>query len=99
MDQMLWDKTPTAGRWDLWVKMSPTEKEYYRDLGGLSRQLVGLEGWRVEVITSYGETRRFIVGRSTGWQPCHLEIANRRSTGGSPAEGIYASVRKLYQAR
>ena len=28
---------------------------------------MGLEGRRVEVVDAYGETRRFNVGRSTGW--------------------------------
>jgi hypothetical protein len=65
----------------------------------LSPQLVGLEGWRVEVVTTYGETRRFIVGKSTGWAPCHFEIATRRSHGGIAAEREYASVRRLYKAR
>lgn len=44
--------------------------------------LVGLEGRRVEA-TLYGERKRFKVGRSTGWLPCHLALANARSTGGS----------------
>jgi hypothetical protein len=87
MDQQTWDG------------LSPFEREKIRDLSGLSPQLVGLEGWRVEVVTTYGETRRFIVGRSTGWRPCHLEIARRNSSGGGAAEHQYASVRRLYRAR
>ncbi len=63
----------------------------------LSPQLVGLEDARVEVVTTYGETRRFIVGKSTGWAPIHLEIARRDSSGGFAAEKEYASVRFLYQ--
>ncbi len=59
----------------------------------LSPQLVGLEGRRVEVVTTYGETRRFNVGKSTGWVPVHLEIHNRRSMGGGAAERVYRSVR------
>ncbi|END3175285.1 hypothetical protein ABL052_004504, partial [Salmonella enterica] len=50
-------------------------------------QLVGLEGRRVEVIDAYGETRRFIVGRSSGWMPCHIEIARRDSHGGPAVTG------------
>lgn len=68
-----------------------------RDPSGLSEQLIGLEGWRVEVETTYGETRRFIVGRSTGWRPCHLEIPRRDSTGGGSADKVYRSVRALYK--
>lgn len=61
---------------------------------GLTPQLIGLEGKRVEVITSYGETERFWVGRSTGWVPCHLEIKTRRSSGGGCVIGApFKSVR------
>jgi hypothetical protein len=82
-----------------WNRLSTGEREKIRDLSGLSPQLVGLEGWRVEVVTTYGEKRRFIVGRSTGWRPCNLEIARRDSSGGGAAEQQYASVRRLYRAR
>lgn len=61
----------------------------------LSSQLRGLEGRRVEVIDMYGQTRRFIVGKSTGWLPIHLEIKTRRSYGGDAAASEYASVRDL----
>ncbi|EEC5187408.1 hypothetical protein HRW90_004750 [Salmonella enterica] len=54
---------------------------------GLTPQLVGLEGRRVEVVDAYGEKRRFIVGRSSGWMPCHLEIARRDSHGGPSVTG------------
>ena len=50
-------------------------------------QLIGLEGKRVEVIDRYGEQRRFYVGKSTGWMPCHLEIKTRRSSGGGAVTG------------
>lgn len=57
-------------------------------------QLKGLEGKRVEVVTCDGLKKRFIVGKSTGWLPCHLEIKTRRSTGGEAAYGApYMSVR------
>lgn len=79
--------------------MSHSEREAIRDYSGLSPQLKGLEGYRVEVVTSYDEKRRFIVGRSTGWRPCSLEIHNRRCMGGQPAEQHYKSVRVLYKAR
>lgn len=61
----------------------------------LSPQLIGLEGRRVEVVTNYDETRRFKVGRSTGWIPIHLELANVRSSGGGAAERTYKSVRVI----
>ena len=50
-------------------------------------ELKGLEGKRVEVIDCYGEKRRFYVGKSTGWMPCHLEIAKRNSSGGGSVTG------------
>jgi len=62
----------------------------------LSPALRGHEGWRVEVTEADGNRRRFIVGKSTGWMPCHLEVARRDSTGGPAAfipEG--ATVRPL----
>lgn len=49
----------------------------------LVSELVRLEGCRVEVTYPDGEKRRFIVGKSSGWLPCHLEIKRRDSTGGS----------------
>ncbi|AFB84079.1 hypothetical protein F418_p62 [Hafnia phage Enc34] len=48
----------------------------------LTPQLIGLEGKRVRVIDSYGADRRFTVGKSCGWLPCHLEMGLRTSKGG-----------------
>lgn len=60
----------------------------------LTPQLIGLEGRRVEVTDSHGERRRFKVGRSTGWLPCHLQLANARSSGGIGVMGApFESVR------
>jgi len=87
----------TVAQWD---RMTEAQRAQMRDLSGLSPQLKGLEGYRVEVTDEEGEApRRFIVGRSTGWRPCHLEIASRRSSGGGAARGRYATVRTLYNAR
>lgn len=47
--------------------------------------LTGLEGKRVEVTTPDGFRSRFIVGKSTGWMPIHLEIKRRDSSGGCGA--------------
>lgn len=82
-----------------WAAIPVHQREQLRDNSGLTKQLIGLEGWRVEVKTTYGETRRFIVGKSTGWRPCHLEIKTNRSMGGFPAQQIYAEVRSLYKVR
>jgi hypothetical protein len=65
----------------------------------LSPQLTGLEGHRVEVIDRHGERRRFIVGKSTGWAPCHLEIKRIDSSGGGPADREYQSVHDLGRVR
>ncbi len=69
------------------------------DYSDLTKQLKGLEGWRVEVVTMQDEKRRFIVGKSTGWKPIHLEIARRTSSGGGAAEKQYKSVTVLYNVR
>ena len=62
----------------------------------LTPQLVGLEGKRVEVTEPGEPPRRFIVGRSTGWMPCHLEIKRRDSSGGFAAMvGKDATVRVI----
>lgn len=53
----------------------------------LTPQLSWLEGRRVEVVDTYGERRRFQVGKSCGWMPCHLEIARRDSMGGGAVTG------------
>ena len=82
-----------------WDRIPKSERESMRDNSDLSPQLVGLEGWRIEVVTTYGEKRRFIVGKSTGWKPCHLEISRRSAHGGGAAEKEYTSIRKLYLAR
>ena len=62
----------------------------------LTPQLVGLEGQRVEVVDCDGERRRFQVGKSTGWMPCHLEIARRTNSGGPAVMGRpFQSIRVL----
>lgn len=61
----------------------------------LSRQLLGLEGKRVEVVDRWGTRKRFIVGKSTGWLPIHLEILRRNSSGGAGVMGPFKSVRVI----
>lgn len=82
-----------------WNSLSPAGRDSLRDNSHMTPQLLGLEGWRVEVIDAHGEQRRFIVGRSTGWRPCHLELYNRRSCGGNPARAFYQSVTRLEKIR
>lgn len=65
----------------------------------LTPALIGLEGRRVEVSGPDG-SRRFWVGKSTGWSPCHLEIARRDSTGGGAVYiGAGESVRVISNER
>ncbi len=81
-----------------WDSMSAAEKDKVRDLSGLTKELVGLEGWRIEVVAIDGTKERYYVSRSTGWRPCHIAVKTRRSFGGcgvSLPEG--ATVRKLYR--
>ena len=82
-----------------WTAMTPARRDQARDNSGLTKDLIGHEGWRVEVTRADGTKQRFIVGRSTGWRPCHLAIHNRRSHGGGPAYGPYVEVRRLYYCR
>lgn len=91
--------------WDTLANLQDRAKRDYERTGercvaDLSPQLTGLEGWRVEVVDHDGdEPRRFIVGRSTGWIPCHLEISRRNAHGGGPARLEYHSVREIEQVR
>lgn len=65
----------------------------------LEPQLMGLEGSRVEVVDVYGDKRRFIVGKSLGWMPCHLEIKRRDSHGGCSVFGSPFKSVKVVEAR
>ena len=85
----------TQQRWD---RLSSAERDRLRSDAGLTPQLIGLEGWRVEVVYKYGDKRRFIVSRSTGWVPCHIELKGRASSGGMAVMGApFQSIRKLYK--
>ena len=84
---------------ETWDSLTRLEKENMTDYSDLSPQLKELVGFRVEVETLDGETRRFIVGKSTGWKPIHLEVKTRRSLGGMAAEKLYKSVKKIGKVR
>lgn len=94
-------KSPLKGMTQaIWNSLSPAERDALRDNSGLSPQLIGLEGWRVEVEDEYeNRKRRFIVGKSTGWRPCHIELLTRVSPGGTSALPEYKSVRKIEKIR
>lgn len=62
----------------------------------LTPQLIGLEGKRVEVVDRWNQRRRFHVGKSTGWIPCHLELTRRSSSDGGAVTGApFKSVRVI----
>lgn len=87
-----------------WDRMPESERAKVRSTGSLAPQLIGLEGWRVELTYRFPsgneECVRGIVGRSTGWLPIHLLRKRRDSLGG---EGVFADlivhVRRLYKVR
>lgn len=57
-------------------------------------ELTGKEGQCVEVVDCYGDRRRFIVGKSAGWMPIHLEMARSDSVDGCGVTGTpFRSVR------
>lgn len=73
---------------------------HWRSAVELTPQLVGREGQRVQVVDCYGETRRFWVGKSTGWMPCHLEISRRDSSGGPAVMGApFQSITTIERSR
>lgn len=63
------------------------EKTRWRSQAELTPQLIGLEGYRVEVVDCYGDKRKFQVGKSTGWMPCHIELKTSRSHDGPAVIG------------
>lgn len=75
------------------------ERTGERSVAELSPQLVGLEGWRVAVERENGELDRFVVGKSTGWMPCHLELRTRISSGGVAADRSYKLVSPIERVK
>jgi hypothetical protein len=72
----------------------------YRLRCHLTPQLTGLEHRRVEVIDSHEERREFVVGRSTGFIPIHLELSSERAHCGEPVTGApFSSVRLIDRSR
>ena len=71
----------------------------WRSNSCLIPQLIGMEGKRIEVIDCYDEKRRFYVGKSTGWIPCHLEIARIDSSGGCAVTGAPFKSIKLIEGK
>lgn len=72
----------------------------YRLRCQLTPQLMGLEHRRVEVLDCHGERRQFVVGRSTGFIPIHLELSSERTRWGAPVTGApFRSVRPITRSR
>lgn len=72
----------------------------WRSTAELTPEFIGKEGKRVEVTHQWEsgevETERFQVGKSTGWMPCHLQLARRGVSGGpSVCLGKILSVRVI----
>lgn len=82
-----------------WLGLPQAQRDRLQDRSHLTAQLTGLEGWRVRVVDMAGEVRRFIVGRSSGWRPCHLEIARPGAVCGDPARSHYQAVEPLERVR
>ena len=79
------------------IARKKNEATGWRSTSELHPQLIGKEGKRVEVITESGNKSRFYVGKSTGWIPCHLEVAKSNSTGGGQVTSErFKSVKVLY---
>ena len=55
----------------------------WRSQTELYKPFIGQEGRRVKVEYTWGEKERFIIGKSTGWIPCHLTIKKSNSIGGA----------------
>ena len=76
------------------------DRDGFRSEVELTPQLKGYEGFRVEVMMQDGRKRRFIVGKSTGWIPCHLEVKASNHHGGHAVYGApFKSVRIVERVR
>lgn len=86
----------------IWDKMSPAQRDLARDNSNLIPQLIGCEGYRCEIKFANGSTKRFIVGKTTGWKPAHLFMARSNQHGSSILGhdfGPVLAVRKLEKVR
>jgi hypothetical protein len=80
----------------VWDRMTPAQRDSVRSDAGLTEQLIGLERKHVETIDRYGSIRRFWIGCSSGWIPCHIELKRRTSTSGEAVYGApFKSIRVI----
>jgi hypothetical protein len=82
---------PPAELWEAYAKALKDGADWSRQTGKrcdaeLCRELIGLEGKRVQVTHPDGKIDRFTVGKSTGWMPCHIMKHNARSMDGAQAD-------------
>jgi hypothetical protein len=66
----------------------------WRSQSELYKPFIYNEGRRVEVEYNWGEKERFIIGKSTGWIPCHIMLKRIDSHGGG---GVLNSSIKSYR--
>lgn len=59
----------------------------WRSESELIPEFIGNEGRKVRVVTSYGETMTYTIGKSTGYIPCHLMIMRSNAMGGGAVVG------------
>lgn len=86
--------------WAKWQSLTDAERDAQRSTAGLTPELVGLEGWRVEAtFKGLDKPERFIVSRSTGWVPVHIMLKRRDSSGGMQVWSKLTSVKPLYRAK
>lgn len=89
------DTIESYNRYDEAIKLARAYhlKTGYRFTCELHPLLIGKEGKRVEVTDKAGNKRRFIVGKSTGFIPCHLEIKTIHSNGGESVLNDFNTVK------
>ncbi len=93
------EKETLAG-YETYRKATDAAKERFDKTGqpltcGLESKLIGYEGKRVQVVDKHGETRSFVVGKSTGWIPCHIEKRSINSPDGPAVMGTPLKFVKL----
>jgi len=59
----------------------------WRSKSELIPEFIGHEGRRVLLTDCYGQTSRFIIGKTTGFIPCHIELKRRDSISGVSVMG------------
>jgi hypothetical protein len=69
------------------IASEKNRKTGWKSKSELIPEFIGKEGERVEIVDQYGEKRRFYIGKSTGFIPCHLEILRSNSSGGGSVTG------------